>query len=345
MSLLNAFHFDAGAVPPELVVVQISGGNVAPSTTVKRTGGYSLRINSYPSSDSNYITYSLPAAKAEIKLQFAFCYIESGTIQNSNIFRWLSGSTTLGGIKLNATSRKLEIYTGNFATLVATSNTAFTAGTIYVIELHIVIGDSGTITLRVDLNEDVTFSGDTKPGADTTITSLRMANIYSNQLTAYIYLDDIISHDTEGTFNNSWPNGAKVYFMVPTGDGAMKEWTPSAGTDHYVLVDEVPPSATDNLQATAIDKVDILTFPDLPGGAQSIRAVIPEVYAFKGSSTEPTRLAVGIDIGGEGVEYSADKDLALSQGIIRNVWEERPGGGVFSVEDISNLSLYLKSAA
>lgn len=338
MAIKHAIHFDAGVLPPD-----ITSNSVVFSSTQKRTGVYSLRLNSTGSNFGYYAFLSLTSGLTELYAQFAWCTQNSpiGTAW-TRLFRWEGPTgTVLGGLKINNSTGKIEVYTGDFASLVATGNVVLTTNTVYVIEVHVVLGDSGSITVRVDLIEDSTFSGDTKPGADTTVNFLRWGNIS----TGYVYIDDIIVNDTAGSRNNSWPDGGKVYYIVPTGDGATKDWTPSAGADHYALVDEVPPSATDNLQATAIDKVDILTFPALPGDAQSILAVIPEVYAFKGSSTPPTRLALGIEIGAEGVEYSADKDLALAQGLVRNVWEERPAGGVFSVADIADLSLYLKSAA
>jgi hypothetical protein len=334
MTLLHAFHFDAGVAPPDLVT------NGTFDTAVKRTGSRSVKL--YGVSEFGVYAYCpLATPISEVYIQFGF-YYGPGGLSYPQFFRWAdSAGNVLGGLRLNPSTLKIEVYTGNFATLVATGTAVLAANTWYVIEAHIVIGDAGSITVRSDLTEDSVFIGDTKPGAGTAISYVTWGCCYS----AAFYFDDIVIHDTNGDVNNSWPDGAKVYYMVPTGDGATKDWTPSTGTSHYALVDEVPPSATDNLQATGNDKVDILTFPDLPGDAQSVRAVIPQVYAFKGSSTSPTRLALGIDIAGEGVEYSADKDLGLAQGQVQNLLEERPGGGAFSVADISGLSLYLKSAA
>lgn len=338
MGLLHAIHFDAGVFPPE-----ISHSSGVVSSTQKRTGTYSGRLN--VASNNNftgyYIRCTLSSSLSEIFLQFGLHVSGVTTGSYTRFLRWEgSDGSVLGGLKINPSNGKIEVYTGDFVSLVATSTVAVSVGTWYLVELHIVIGDSGSIVLRVDLNEEATFSGDTQPAAVTQIGFLRWGGVAT-----YTYIDDIIVHDTTGSYNKSWPDGAKVYYLVPTGDGATKDWTPSAGSDHYALVDEVPPSATDNLQATAVDKVDVLTFGALPGDAQTIKAVIPEVFAFKGSSTAPTRLNLGIDLNGEGVEYSGDQDLALAQGIVRHIWEARPGGGNFSVADIGDLSLYLKSAA
>jgi hypothetical protein len=339
MALLHAVHFDAGVVPSDVTTI----GAPSVSSTVARTGSRCLRFASLFTPFNNGVRVNLATGLADLYVQFAwYSSANIAGLSTTKIFRWEGpGGTILGGLKINNVSGLLEVYTRDFVSLVATGIKVFNPSTWYVIELHLVIGDSGSITVRVDLIEDSAFSGDTKPGADTTIDYLRWGNTSSN----YSYCDDIIVHDTTGAVNNSWPDGSKVYYLLPTGDGATKDWTPSTGTDHYALVDEVPPSATDNLQATAIDNVDTLTFDALPGDAQSVKAVIPEVYAFKGSSTAPTRLNLGIDINGEGVEYSGDQDLGLAQGLVRNIWEARPGGGYFSVADIGDLSLYLKSAA
>jgi hypothetical protein len=340
--LLHAFHFDAGVLPPEITMSL----SQTVSTTQKRTGGYSMRLQSGISGHFYYnAVLTLSGVQSEFYTQFAF-YHNSLPTSNSRIFRWKSAAgTVLGGLIFNITSKKIEVYTGDFATLVATGSTVLNAATFYVIELYIKIADSGQITVRVDLTQDSNFSGDTKPGADTTVGLLEWGGLYNTAAGDYIYVDDIIIHTISGTKNNSWPNGGKVYLLVPTGDGATKQWTPSSGTDHWALIDEIPPVATDNLIAASNALVDILTLPNLPGEAAAVKAVIPETYALKGSAVAPTRLAVGIDINGEGVEYSADKDLTLTQTIVRNLWEERPGGGNFSVADITNMSLYLKSAA
>lgn len=343
MSLLHAVHFDAGVYPPEVVA---TGVGTLLSSTVKRTGGYSVSVRSVVAHFNNFVSMQLSASLSELYLQFG-CYYTLLPSMASRIIRWKSaGGTVLGGLVLNHTTRQLEIYLGNFAgSPVATSSIALTTNTMHLIELRIKIADSGgIITLRVDLNEEAEFTGDTQPGADTAITAIDFGNFY-NSATSFTYFDDIIVHDTTGARNNSWPDGAKVYYMVPTGDGSPVDWTPSTPGAHWSLVKEIPPSAVDNLQASVVAKVDALTFGSLPGDAQAVRAVIPEVHAFKGSSTTPTRLAVGLKIAAEAVEYSADKDLALAQGLVRHKWEERPGGGNFSVADLSALSLHLKSAA
>jgi hypothetical protein len=340
MSLLVACHFDAGSVP---TCFTVSVATIIPSTTVSRTGSYSLRFNGNALHlySNGYLNF--PSAKSEFYFQGAFYCAFIPTV-DSQILSWLaSDGTVLGGIKFNAVSTKFDFYTGNYAFNVGTSTTAFSVATWHVLEFYINISDSGTLSLRVNTIPDVTISCDTKPGTQTSISQLRFSNLYYGSTSAYVYWDDLIINDTLGSVNNSWPNNAKVYYLPLTGDGATKQWDvyPS-GLTHFTSISETPPSAVDYIRATTTNLLDIFSVADLPAEAGTIKAVIPEIYAFKGSTDAPTKLSIGLDVGG-GVEYSADKTLTINQSLINNFWEQRPGGGNFSSADVNALQLYLKS--
>jgi hypothetical protein len=209
----------------------------------------------------------------------------------------------------------------------------------YVVEVRVKIDDNfGVLTLRIDMNEEAAFVGDTKPGTETTVDNLIHGDLYNGNS----YYDDLIVHDPTGTVNNSWPNGAKVALLRPNADGSMLEWTPTPSGTHYTAVDDDVPSGTDYLQATAEDKVDELGLEDLPAEAMSVKGVILNAWALKGSTISPTRLAMGLNLGGANY-YSSDKDLGTSQGYIRHVWNQHPGGGNFTVSEINSAKLLLRS--
>jgi len=340
MSLLASYHFDAGIIPASFILNTLSP--FAISTTVSRTGSRSFRITGNAIDISWFALLLLPVAQSEFYFQGAF-YIPYVPSSGSKILSWLaSDGTVLGGISLNA-SPKIDFYTGDFAVKVGTSNTTFATSTWFVLELHINISDSGTIDCCVNALPDITIPCDTKPGTQTTISQLRFANICYSSAAAYIYWDDIVINDTTGIINNSWPNCARVYYLPLTGDGATKQWDVyPAGLTHYTAIDDIPPSPTDYLRATTTDLVDVFSCTDLPATAGSIKAVIPEVYAFKASVETPSSLGIGIDIG-EGVEFSDDILLSVIQDNHSKIWEQKPGGGNFSTVDVNALQLYLKS--
>lgn len=343
MSLMHALHFDSGIVPSILLLT--NGGTA--SVTQKRTGGYSLQIS--PVTMHYYRVVSLPLSSAQSELYFQvalyFDTIWWINVSYSSILRWKSsGGTVLGGIRLNHTSRCLDVFTGNFATLVASGTATISQQVWNLIEVHVRIADSGIIEIRVNQLSDSTFSGDTKPGADTSIFYLDFTCVYNDSSSgAQTYFDDIVVNNPSGSANNSWPNAAKVYYLPLSGDGVTKQWTPTpAGLTHYTAIDDVPVTSTDYIRAMTTNLVDIFSVADLPSTAGSIKAVIPEVYAYKGSVESPTKLGIGIDIG-SGVEYSIDKSLGINPVLVSNTWEQRPGGGSFTSSDVNALQLYLKS--
>jgi hypothetical protein len=307
-------------------------------TSIVRTGTRSMRMGSSTNDFLFYFTVPLDTGLSEFYLQFGY-YVNGGSQSGTRpILAWRKGATILGGLKLN-TLNGLEIWTGNFVTKVAESSTPIPPSQWVVVEVYVKIADSGgVITLRQDLTEVATFSGDTKPGTDTVVDFL----IFGNAHTTTTYFDDIVVHSTSGTANNSWPAGVKALLCLPNGDGSTLQWTPTPSGTHYSTVDEIPPSGTDYLQVATVDQVDELNFADLPSEAFSVKAVVAEAWGLKGSSSPPTRLALGLKIGGDSY-FSADKDLPTSQGFVQHIWNGNPAGGGFSVSGVNAAQLLLKS--
>src|SRR3972149_6225726 len=155
----------------------------------------------------------------------------------SNILSWLSGTTWLGTLKRNTTSKFLELYTST-ATLVATGDIAIQASTWYVIEVHVKIDDTtGALDVRVDGVDDAAFAGDTKPGAETTFNTLRY---HGGSNTSYY--DDLAMNDTNGSVDNSWCGDGKIILLKPNANGDSSQWDGSDGNqvDNYLLVDDIP---------------------------------------------------------------------------------------------------------
>jgi hypothetical protein len=334
-----ALSFEPQVSPPEFGAAAYAYLNNGGA----RTGTWSLRIGNYTTEMGQYQIINLKTAVDEIFFQGAW-QLSSIPSQPRALIAWYApGGAILGGMRFNPTTvpATFDFYTGNFATLVGSCPINFAPSQIFVLELHIKIADAGgLIELHIDLIPSFSFNGDTKPGADATIGSLKLCCQYAG----YSYWSDLILHDATGLKNNSWPNGAKVLYLPVTGDGATKQWTPSSGADHYALLDECPPDGVDNIQSANPGEVDELTFDPLPAEAQTILAVIPQVYGFKTTAGSPSRLALGLDLGGV-QDYSPDLDLPVSSAPLKNVWEQKPGGGDFSPANVNSLKYLLKSAA
>jgi hypothetical protein len=248
------------------------GGN---SATGARIGGRCF-------SNSTTGTYGsfVFAAASEIYIHVAVSAGNAGTLGGWNI-KWFSGTTELGSIRCNSTTGFVEVYTGT-ATLQTTGNKPLPAQIYYVIEIHVKISDAGgIIEYKIDgvLQSSYTFSGDTKPGADTTVDHIRLGMAANNAT-----FDDFTLNDTNGIVDNSWCGDTHFYALPPTGNGDSSQLSGSDGNsvDNYALVDEIPSNSdTDYVESATSGNKDLYTLtdlPTLPSGA-TIKRVIVETRA------------------------------------------------------------------
>lgn len=263
--------FTDGAEFGDLLALSASSG-ISASTTQKRSGSYSYFLDG----SSDYATVQFTAS-GEVYVRFAL--YKTGTSWNYDIVRLLKGGTQIGKLAWNGTNNQMSIYTGT-STQVATLNKRFDVSTWYLIEWHLNIADSGTSEVKVDSILDTTFSGDTKPGSDTTVDTMTFA-CGSSQAH---YIDDIAinnTSNTDGLNDTSWCGPGKVELLIPTGEGYTNQWSVSAGTTHFSLVDDIPPNGdTDYIYSSTANQIDAFALTDYVGDGKTIVRIWPEVRAY-----------------------------------------------------------------
>jgi len=245
-------------------------GNVA-STTQKATGSYSYYIT------GGYLTKNFTAS-AEVFIKFRL-FIPTGlATENENIFQLRSGTTVLASFRYILSTKKLTLYTGDFATPVITASGSVDFAVWYLIEIRDKIADSGDMELRVDSISWGTFSGDTKPGADTTVNNINFIQQFSS---AY-YIDDLALNNTSGSEDNSWCGTGQVELLKPTANGYLNEWTRSTtSTDAFALVDDIPPNDnTDYIYSATANQIDAFALADFDGTNKLIKRVWTEARAY-----------------------------------------------------------------
>jgi hypothetical protein len=260
--------------------------------------------------------------------------------------KWLSGSTVLGGLYMASATNTITAYTGNFTTPVGVASSDLPLNQWAVLQVWVKIADGEDGFIRVKINDDevINFYGDTKPSSETGITSFILGQPKS--LASMFYLDDLIVHDTSGSYNTSWPNGAPVYRLAVTGKtgGAPEEWTRSAGAANWECLDEVPPSLTDNLKPTAAGQVDRYTLADLPGGVNAVGTVILEHWGQ--TVGNPAVNAIQGHLYHDSVAYyAAAQALSPSFGPVQTIYERAPDDTVWDVSKVNALEVGQKSAS
>lgn len=248
-----------------------------PNTTQKRGGAYSFQCPDDASFGEMHAWIAVNfLASAENFVQV--CYWPGGApTAVQTIIQLRSGATVIAYLRYN-TDGRIQAYVG--ASLVGTSTNSITSQAWNVIEMRLKMNDdpgTGKFTVRLNGNVEVDYTGDTKPGSDTTFNTVVMGN-GGAEATGAAYYDDIVVNDTnivsELNPNNSWPNGVKLVLLKPTGAGYYTEMTPSTG-NNWDCVDNLPPSIATYVTATVDGKRDTYVMENCPAGMGPIAAVMP----------------------------------------------------------------------
>ena len=145
------------------------------------------------------------------------------------------------------------------------------------VQCRIFIDNSGTVQSKVDGVSDIDYSGDTQPGASAEIEWFRIDNYETLSAHYRARIDDVVYG------SGGWPGDIRFDGLLPTGD-VETEWTPSAGVDHYALVDERPPSDADYVSAGSPALRDVYSGGDWSGTAKTPQFLMQWARAKKDSA-------------------------------------------------------------
>lgn len=241
-----------------------------------------------------------------------------------HLLSWYSGITLIGSLALVDDTPLLGVY--DASTQRATAVASLFCNEWVVIEVHVLIGASGTLQCRVNGTQIINFSGTTNT-AGATFDNFQLANLGAGRT---LYLDDIALNDAAGGADNSWCGGGGVLAaLLPTGAGnygqfAIGGTTPPASA--YQAVDDLPhTSDADFIYDATVDHKHTfaLSNPTIPTG-YGIPRVILDVVA-KGASGD--KLALLLRSNGSDSQDS-DQNLAVGPyGHLLHEWLVNPDGG------------------
>lgn len=242
------------------------------STTQKRSGAYGYYFFNASAGAVKNIT-----GISEFYLRFGLYIVSNNSI--APIIRWRNSTTELGSLRHDGDLSKLKFYTST-STLVATSNSTVGIGAWYLIEIYVNIADSGNLNIKIDGTVDagMTFAGDTKPGTATTVDNL----MFVSTGTGYsFYIDDLALNNVSGGVDDSWPGDGHIIKLTPNANGDSSTWVGSDAnsTDNYLLVDDIPASATDYVEASSSGDTDLYNLSASGLSSVTIHRVWPEARA------------------------------------------------------------------
>ena len=230
------------------------------------------------SSESAYKTLNTPLS------EFYFRYYAKSTAGPAVYFR--KGATALLAVTQNPTYARLDITgaaTGN------TGNNSIVLGNWYCLEVHYKISDTvGEVTVRIDGVQVFTFSGDTKPGSDSTIDNILMQN--SGSGSPAFYADDF-ALDT-----SDWCGLGYYVGLTADGAGDSTQWTPTGGAN-YANVEIPANDSTYNSGTTG--QTDNYAMTTTTIGTGTVLRVIPYARA-----NNPAGGTLNIGLKTNGTDYT-----------------------------------------
>ena len=261
------------------------------STAANHTGAYGLRVRN-TSGAVSWAQRAVDTTPAEIYLG-VWCNpeeVEGGyTPWGYGYIQIVVGGSVVVELR-NDSSRYWDAYVNSVK--VADGTIQANDGWHFV-ELHVLVDNSGTIQTRINGTEDIDYSGDTQPGAGTAITHVRFACGYpAPPHTCAWQYDDF----TVGT--GDWPGDIRYTVLAPNADTAQKDWTPSAGSLNYDMIDEIPPNDADYVSTGSMNYKDLYDVEDWAyGGTYTPQFIVPWVRSKKDTASVQG-IAQIIDSGG-----------------------------------------------
>lgn len=282
MARLLTAGFETGSVQE---LNGVNNGLATVSTAHVRTGSYSLQLfGGVVAGGTARASHVFDADETEIYFRLAWYLDANGISSYPNITFGDNGGSAQLTLVFNGPTQSFKLYRGGDGNivpgvLIASGTIVLRAETWYLLEGHIVIGDAaGDFSLKVNAVTDsgLSFSGDTQATAATGIRSIGFFGPLGGGL---LYIDDLAVNDTSGSFENSYPGLGGIFFLKANDVGATQEFTPSAGSDHDALVDDVPANTTDWVQGVAAGDLELFGIEDTPTYVTQINVVQPVFQA------------------------------------------------------------------
>ncbi len=290
-----------------------TNANIA--TTGQRTGRGCLSLGGSGNASVTFGAKSTVIAGAAVKALYG----------NRDFLTLRDAATSQLRVFLNDGSYTLSLLRGN--TVIATSTRSIVLNQYFYVEVKATIANvGGTAEVRVNGQTWISYSGDTQDTGNPSADNLQVAN--SNG-----YYDDLYICDDQGADCNTFLGDVKIQSFVPTADGTYKEWTPSAGTDHFSLVDEIPPNGdTDYIAAGAVGLRD--TYKLTPSVAGTVLAVHLKFYIRKDDAG--TRFVAPL-IRSAGADYEGTAQAVNGTFLcMRQAYSAHPAGRAWTAADLSN---------
>jgi hypothetical protein len=337
MALLFMDGFDNYTGEPEMQRGGWTGG-AAPSTTVLRRSGVGKSV--WVSSTGYMLRRTMPQ-KSTFLMGVAAYFTGFRASANSPSYGfsfWDSPNDSQCQVLLTPLTDGCIVAGRDLTELGRTAVGVLQLYTWHFIEVKIVISDSvGEVHIRVDGTPVLDLTGkDTKYTANAWVDKIILSVPATS---AAVYCDDFYLLDTTGSAPcNDFLRPVFIDSLVPDADGNYEEWSRSAGSDSWALVDDPGDQDDDTTYVyTSTHKAkDTFSLGALPAGGP-IKAVNLKLIARKDAASPPIKIRPMARLGGADYIDTVHQNLPESYTGKWKIWELNPADSqAWEPTDIDN---------
>lgn len=294
---------------------------------------------------TNYVQMNLDSQQTWV-LGAAVKILSNNTIVR-DLFMLFDSGTLHMTMRINSSGQLTA--TRNGTQLGSAGTTVLQVGTWYYLEFKTLIDDTvGTYEVRINGATEISGTGqDTRNAATATANQIRFGNSSDPGNNGGAAYDDVYICDTSGSTNNDFLGDVRVEALFPNGNGNSSQFTGSDGnsTDNYLLVDETSPNDdTDYVEDSTVTDKDTYAYTNPTPTTGTVYGVQTVPYARKtDAGTRSIRELARLST--TEIDNGADITLSTSYLYYPKVFETKPGGGAWTLSDVSSAEFGYKVAA
>ena len=272
-----------------------------------------------------------------------FAFYRTGYDTSQNIIR-LGNNDSEQFRLVQGTDKILKVALGN-GTIIDTSTLSLTAGAWYYIELKVAFSTTTTGSYELRVDDQLVLSGtdlqtSVNSGTCNQITIGASVSSWNEDLR----YDDMYIVDPSFGPSTDFLGPCIIKALYPNADTAVKDFTPSTGTDNYAMVDDTTgPSASDYVTSNLLGSKDEYDITELNELSQTVHGVVLSTAGYK---TGTTTVGVKHYVNSNGVESSETFSAIGTTNTQRHtVFELDPDGDqAWTLTSINNLKIGIEVA-
>lgn len=255
-----------------------------------------------------------------------------------------SGATNHIRVYSNASGQIIVYNNQTSTTLLTTAINSFMLNTWHYIEIGMVYGVSGSVTVKLDGATIGTASSVNTSGnaGDPNWAYFSLGFPINAGNSSVVYHDDVYLCDDAGATLNTFLGPTRVYTLFPTANGPTNEMTPSGAANNWDCVDEQTADTTTYVSTNLANKVETYELPDFGVLPTTVHAVVVGNKLQK-QDVGPRYIRNTLTLGGTTVNGVTATPIYGQYRWTIDLFADKPGGSGWAPTDLNNIKIGVES--